>query len=278
MPAGETGQADLAPGNGEPARLLRWEPENWPVAQGWQPVVDAFLASETGLRLAAFLRGRLAAGATIYPPRPFRALEITPLDSVRAVVLGQDPYHGPGQAEGLAFSVPSGIRPPPSLRNIVRELQCGTNDVPVQNGSLALWAEQGILLLNSSLTVEDGQPGSHARKGWEALTDRLLAEVAARASPCAYLLWGAHAQAKAGLIRENAARQGCDILVLQANHPSPLSARRSPVPFLGCGHFAQARDWLAARGYPGLFGPLGGSRRSATAQPPPRAPTHPLEG
>lgn len=259
MAAGEASQAELALDAAPPARLLRWEPELWPLAEGWRPIVDAFLASEAGLRLAAFIRERLAAGAVIYPPRPFRALALTPLHSVRAVVLGQDPYHGPGQAEGLAFSVPAGVRPPPSLRNIVRELQFGTDDVPVQNGSLALWAEQGILLLNSSLTVEDGQPGSHAKKGWEALTDRLLAEVAARASPCAYLLWGAHAQAKAGLIQENAARQGSDILVLQANHPSPLSARRPPVPFLGCGHFAQAREWLAARGFPGLFGPLGGS-------------------
>ena len=256
MPAGQAGQADLAPGTAEPGRLLRWEPENWPLAQGWRPVVDAFLASETGLALAAFLRGRLAAGATIYPPRPFRALALTPLDSVRAVVLGQDPYHGPGQAEGLAFSVPSGIRPPPSLRNIFRELRCGPDEAGPRHGSLAAWAERGVLLLNTCLTVEAGQPGSHAKKGWETLTDQLLAEVAARASPCVYLLWGAHAQAKAGLIRDTAARHGSELLLLQANHPSPLSARRPPVPFLGCGHFALARDWLAQRGFPGLFAPL----------------------
>jgi uracil-DNA glycosylase len=249
------GQAELE--IGEPARLKRWEPENWPLAEGWRPVVDAFLASDAGRRLASFIQARLLAGAVIYPPRPFRALEITPLPSVRAVVLGQDPYHGAGQAEGLAFSVPAGVRPPPSLRNIFQELQCGTAGPLPSSGSLAAWAQAGVLLLNASLTVEDGQAGSHAAKGWEVLTDALLAEVAANASPCAYLLWGAHAQAKAGLIRETAARHGRDILVLQANHPSPLSARRPPIPFLGCGHFAQARNWLAARGFPGLFAPPG---------------------
>jgi uracil-DNA glycosylase len=243
---------------GEPARLAHWEPERWPLAEGWRPVVDAFLASDAGQRLASFIQERLAAGAVIYPPRPFRALEITALDSVRAVVLGQDPYHGAGQAEGLAFSVPAGVRLPPSLRNIFQELQCGTASPAPLSGSLVAWARAGVLLLNASLTVEDGQPGSHARKGWEVLTDRLLAEVAAHASPCVYLLWGAHAQAKAGLIRETAARHGRDILVLQANHPSPLSARRPPVPFLGCGHFTQARGWLAARGFPRLFGPTDG--------------------
>lgn len=230
-------------------RLLRWEPRRWPLDAGWRPVVDGFLASETGRRLGAFIEGRLAEGAVIYPPRPLRALEETPLASVRAVVLGQDPYHGAGQAEGLAFSVADGVPLPPSLRNIFRELGCeGT-----RAGSLLRWARQGVLLLNTCLTVEDGRPASHAKQGWEQLTDALLATVAAQASPCAYLLWGAHAQAKAGLIREAADRNGCDILLLQANHPSPLSARRPPAPFLGCGHFTQAREWLAARGAPGLF-------------------------
>ncbi len=257
MPTGTANQAELALEKGGPARLWRWEPELWPLAQGWRPVVDAFLASDAGRRLGCFIRERLAAGAVIYPPRPFRALEITPLSSVRAVVLGQDPYHGAGQAEGLAFSVPAGVRPPPSLRNIFQELGGGTAGLAPRSGSLVAWAREGVLLLNASLTVEEAQPGSHARKGWEVLTDGILTEVAAHASPCAYLLWGAHAQAKAGLIRDAAVRHGREILVLQANHPSPLSARRPPLPFLGCGHFVQARDWLAARGYPGLFGPTG---------------------
>ena len=241
---------------GEPMadRLLSWAPEQWPVAPDWRPVVDRFLDSDAGRRLASFIRQRLAAGATIYPPRPLRALEVTPLASVRAVVLGQDPYHGAGQAEGLAFSVPDGVGLPPSLRNIWRELADAPAGRAPAGGSLLGWARQGVLLLNTCLTVEAGQPGSHAKKGWEQLTDALLREVAATASPCAYLLWGAHAQAKAELIRDTAARHGREILLLQANHPSPLSARRPPVPFLGCGHFARARDWLAARGAPGLFG------------------------
>jgi uracil-DNA glycosylase len=237
----------------EADRLLHWEPEHWPLAAGWKPVVDAFLCSTAGLRLASFIQERLAAGATIYPPRPFRALELTPLHAVRAVIVGQDPYHGPGQAEGLAFSVRAGVKLPPSLRNIFKELRCSPDEALPINGSLVDWARRGVLLLNTSLTVEDGEPGSHAKRGWEVLTDALLAEVAATASPCVYMLWGAHAQAKAGLIEETAARHGREALVLQANHPSPLSANRPPVPFLGCGHFALARDWLAARGYPGVF-------------------------
>lgn len=229
-------------------RLQRWAPEEWPLAPGWRPAVEDFLASAQGQKLAAFLRERLAAGATIYPPHPLRALELTPLASVHAVVLGQDPYHGAGQAEGLAFSVADGVRHPPSLKNIFKELGCN----PV-SGSLMDWARHGVLLLNACLTVEDGQPASHAKKGWEALTDSLLALVASNASPCVYLLWGAHAQAKAPLIQATAAAHGREVLVLQANHPSPLSARRPPVPFLGCGHFAQARQWLAERGITGVF-------------------------
>ena len=233
--------------------LPRWDPEHWPLAEGWGGVVGAFLSSTTGLRLASFIRERLAAGATIYPPRPFRALELTPLHRVRAVILGQDPYHGPGQAEGLAFSVRPGVKLPPSLRNIFKELRCDPDEPLPSHGSLVDWAERGVLLLNTSLTVEDGQPGSHAKKGWEVLTDALLAEVAAKASPCVYMLWGAHAQAKAALIEETAARHEREAMVLQANHPSPLSASRPPVPFLGCGHFGLAREWLAARGFSGVF-------------------------
>jgi uracil-DNA glycosylase len=241
------------PSGDEPQRLLRWDPENWPVAEGWRPVIDSFLASSAGLQLASFMRERLAAGAVIYPPRPFRALELTPLQSVHAVILGQDPYHGPGQAEGLAFSVRPGVTLPPSLRNIFKELRCAPDEPTPTSGSLVDWAKRGVLLLNASLTVEDGQPGSHAKKGWESLTDALLQRVSATASPCVYMLWGAHAQAKAELIEKTATQTGREALVLQANHPSPLSANRPPVPFIGCGHFALARDWLAARGHPGVF-------------------------
>lgn len=236
-------------------RLQAWEPDQWPVAAGWRPVIDGFLASPAGLQLADFVRGRLAAGAVVYPSQPFRALELTPLDKVRAVVLGQDPYHGPGQAEGLAFSVAPGVRLPPSLRNIFKErLRESGTPIPAggpsgpANGSLTGWAQQGVLLLNTSLTVEDGQPASHARRGWEQLTDALLAEVAARSSPCVYMLWGAHAQAKAAMIEATARRHGREVLLLQSNHPSPLSASRGPAPFIGCGHLGQASRWLAERG------------------------------
>ena len=244
---GELPWADLEPG-AQPRRLLAWNPQDWPLAEGWRPAVDEFLASSEGQRLAAFLQERLAAGAVIYPPHPLRALELTPLPSVHAVVLGQDPYHGPGQAEGLAFSVADGVKHPPSLRNIFKEL----GRTPA-SGSLIGWAQSGVLLLNACLTVEDGQPTSHAKKGWEALTDRLLSLVAATASPCVYLLWGSFAQAKADLVRAHAAQYGREILILQANHPSPLSASRPPVPFLGSGCFQEARDWLAQRGVESPF-------------------------
>ena len=226
-----------------PDALQAWDPQHWPVAPDWRPVVDAFLASDAGQRLGDFMRARLAAGAVIFPPHPFRALELTPLGSVRAVILGQDPYHGRGQAEGLAFSVAPGVRTPPSLRNLFAEL-----GVTPANGSLVDWARRGVLLLNTCLSVEEDQPASHARQGWEALTDALLARVAASASPCVYFLWGAQAQAKASLIRAQAAAHAREALVLETNHPSPLSARRGPMPFLGSGQFVQARQWLDERG------------------------------
>ena len=235
------------------ARLERWEPQKWLVAPDWQPVVDAFLASPAGVRLGEFIHGRLSAGATIYPPRPLRALELTPLRKVRAVILGQDPYHGAGQAEGLAFSVAPGVRLPPSLRNIFKERLASLQEPVPEHGSLVEWARRGVLLLNASLTVEDGQAASHVKQGWETLTDLLLEQVAKTASPCVYLLWGAHAQAKAPLIGRTAALHGRDALILQANHPSPLSAMRPPAPFLGCGHFVTARAWLADRGHPDVL-------------------------
>lgn len=211
---------------------------------GWQPVLDAWRASEAGRALVAHVDARVAAGAVVYPATPLRALELTPLEAVRVVILGQDPYHGPGQAEGLAFSVPGAQRLPPSLRNIVKELQRDLGLVPPATGTLAPWAERGVLLLNATLTVEHGQAASHARRGWEALTDALVDAAAADPRPKAFLLWGAHAQAKAA--RVGSAR--CGHLVLQSNHPSPLSALRPPVPFIGCGHFGAAGRFLAGAG------------------------------
>ncbi|MGE0333613.1 MAG: uracil-DNA glycosylase [Ramlibacter sp.] len=234
--------------------LAEWAPQQWPVDPGWQGVVDGFLASAPGQRLAAFVTARLAAGAMVYPPQPFRALQLSALHAVKVVILGQDPYHGPGQAEGLAFSVAPGVRLPPSLRNIFKERQRGLGLAIPESGSLAGWARDGVLLLNTSLSVEQGLPASHAGQGWEQLTDAVLQAVAASASPCAYMLWGAHAQAKAGLISATAVQHGREALILTANHPSPLSANRPPVPFMGCGHFEQARNWLATRGVSVSFG------------------------
>jgi uracil-DNA glycosylase len=245
-------QADLAfenlpkplpEGTGHGRHLARWNPADWPLAVDWAPVVGQFLASQPGQQLGAFIEQRLAAGAIIYPPQPFRALALTPLADVRVVILGQDPYHGPGQAQGLAFSVPAGVRPPPSLRNIFKELarDPAVDAAPHSGGSLECWAGQGVLLLNTSLTVEEGQAASHARQGWETLTDQIIGVVSAKAKPVVFMLWGAHAQAKQALI---APRHQ----VLKANHPSPLSALRPPLPFVGCGHFSAANSFLQAQG------------------------------
>lgn len=213
------------------------------LAAGWAPMAEQFFASAAGQALQQFLATRAAAGATIFPPTPFTALELTPFASVRVVVLGQDPYHGAGQAHGLAFSVPAGVKPPPSLRNIFLELQADLACPPPASGELTHWAHQGVLLLNAVLTVEQGQPASHARQGWERFTDRLIDALVNDAAPKVFMLWGAHAQVSQARI-EAAGRH----LVLACNHPSPLSARRPPVPFLGCRHFSRANAFLRARG------------------------------
>ncbi len=210
----------------------------------WRTQTAAFVDSPACAALAAFVDGRVAAGATVFPPRPLRALELTPFADVRVVILGQDPYHGAGQAHGLAFSVPDGTRTPPSLRNIFLELQRDLHLAPPRSGDLARWARQGVLLLNAVMTVEESRPASHAGKGWEKFTDLIVERLARDAAPKAYLLWGAHAQAKAPMIA--AAARGH--LVLSANHPSPLSARRGPQPFLGCRHFSRANAFLREHG------------------------------
>jgi len=227
-------------------QLTSADPADWPVAPGWQPLVDEFFASPVGQKLLAFLRERLAAGAVIFPPQPLRALQLTPPEAVRVVILGQDPYHGRGQAEGLAFSVAPGVPLPPSLRNIFKELQrdlgMAPPAFPQPGGSLVRWATHGVLLLNTCLTVEEGQAASHAGRGWEVLTDAVIRHVAQTAPPAVFMLWGAHAQGKRALV------EGRQHLVLVANHPSPLSALRPPLPFIGCGHFGQARAWKESRG------------------------------
>ncbi len=208
----------------------------------WAPLLRDWAACAAGQSLIRAIDARLAAGATLYPADVFRALALTPLSRVRVLILGQDPYHGPGQAEGLAFSVPDGQTLPPSLRNIVKELQRDLGLPPPRSGSLQAWAQQGVLLLNTSLTVENGRPASHSTLGWQVLTDKIVTAVAEHRRPKVFMLWGAHAQAKAALLQPAGGRHQ----LLQCNHPSPLSATRGILPFIGCGHFGRARDFLEA--------------------------------
>jgi uracil-DNA glycosylase len=221
------------------------------VPADWRSVTDAFRADAAGRTLIARVDAARQAGACIYPATVLAALHATRRAAVKVVILGQDPYHGPGQAHGLAFSVPPGVPIPPSLRNIRKELQLDLGVAAPPDGSLHAWAAQGVLLLNTVLTVEDGRAASHAGWGWEALTDALMTAVAADPGPKVFLLWGAHAQRKAPLIEAAQAAAGPaagDLLVLQSNHPSPLSATRGPVPFIGNGHFGLAQRFLAQHG------------------------------
>lgn len=224
------------------------DPADWVVHPSWSALVSQFWQSPSGQGLLAFLQQRIHDGARIYPAHPLKALALTPLNEVKVVILGQDPYHGAGQAEGLAFSVPAGVAPPPSLRNIFKELHADLGLAPPFEPSLVPWAQHGVLLLNTCLSVEDGQPASHAKQGWEALTDEIIQAVAGSTSACVFLLWGAHAQSKAGLINQASPQAAKTCWVLQANHPSPLSALRGPQPFVGCRHFSQAQHWLTTKG------------------------------
>jgi len=211
--------------------------------QDWQtPLLAALVTPET-LALKGFLDAELAAGKTIFPPQGawFRALELTPLDKVRVVILGQDPYHGPGQAHGLCFSVPPGVRPPPSLANIYNELGSDLGLPRPPHGFLEHWARQGVLLLNSVLTVEMAKAASHSKKGWEPITDAIIARVNDNAEPVVFMLWGAYAHKKAANV--DSRRH----LVLKAAHPSPLSAHAG---FLGCKHFSQCNAFLVSNGLP----------------------------
>ena len=191
--------------------------------------------------LGEFLRAQKTAGKVIYPPgaRIFAALDSTPFDRVKVVILGQDPYHGPGQAHGLCFSVPHGILVPPSLANIYREIERDLGIAPPRHGCLDAWAGQGVLLLNAVLTVERGQAGSHQNKGWEYFTDACIEALDREREHLVFLLWGSYAQAKGRLIDGKRHR------ILKAPHPSPLSAHRG---FLGCGHFSSTNQYLEETG------------------------------
>lgn len=213
------------------------------VPAGWKnPLADA-LSTQEAAALRRFLDAEKAAGKTVYPAEEnwFRALHLTPLSEVRVVILGQDPYHGVGQAHGLCFSVPLGVRPPPSLGNIYKELESDLGLPRPRQGFLAHWARQGVLLLNSVLTVEMAKAASHSRKGWEHITDAMVAQINARSQPVVFMLWGAYAQKKAANV--DASRH----LVLKAAHPSPLSAHNG---FLGCKHFSQCNAFLVSNGQP----------------------------
>jgi uracil-DNA glycosylase len=207
----------------------------------WKARVGDWLQRPDMQALSAFLRTEKSAGKRIYPPsaKIFAALDATPFDAVEVVILGQDPYHGPGQAHGLCFSVPPGVTVPPSLANIFAEIQRDLGIPRPDHGCLLPWAQRGVLLLNAVLTVEDGKPGSHQGKGWEGFTDHIVETLSREREGLVFLLWGSYAQAKGKLIdsRRHA--------VLRAPHPSPLSAHRG---FVGCGHFSAANRWLAGRG------------------------------
>jgi uracil-DNA glycosylase len=205
----------------------------------WREHLGDFIRSPWYERLCHFVDGERSIGKTIYPDDVFRALQLTPPEAVKVVILGQDPYHGEDrgipQAHGLAFSVRPGVRPPPSLKNIFKEVDKSVGPAAPAHGCLDHWAEQGVLLLNTVLTVERERPASHAKHGWEQCTDTVIRELAATREGLVFMLWGAHAQAKGTLLAGNRH------LVLEAPHPSPLSAHRG---FLGCGHFAAANDYL----------------------------------
>lgn len=214
------------------------------IPESWLAALAPALSHPSARRLGGWLKAEEAAGKRVFPPAGtrLRAFELTPLDEVRVVILGQDPYHGAGQAHGLAFSVMDGVRVPPSLKNIYKELatDCGVT-APV-HGNLEHWARQGVLLLNNALTVEEGRAGSHQGKGWEEITDAAVAAVATKKEPCVFLLWGSHARKKAMNVRGLVDGHH---LVLTAPHPSPLSAHAG---FFGCRHFSKANAFLKEHG------------------------------
>ncbi|AKC86947.1 uracil-DNA glycosylase [Pseudoxanthomonas suwonensis] len=207
----------------------------------WKARIGDWLLRPEMQALAEFLRQRKAAGARVYPPGPqiFAAFDATPFDQVKVVILGQDPYHGRGQAHGLCFSVLPGVPVPPSLDNIFKEIGQELGLPRPDHGCLLPWARRGVLLLNAVLTVEEGRAGAHQGKGWEGFTDRAIEALASEREGLVFLLWGSYAQAKGKVIDPRRHR------VLKAPHPSPLSAHRG---FFGCGHFAAANEYLARHG------------------------------
>ena len=213
--------------------------------ESWRAPRAAEFQSPYRAALKRFLLEERANGKRIFPKGSewFRALDLTPLDRVRVVILGQDPYHGPDQAHGLCFSVKPGVRPPPSLVNIFKELREDLGIAPPRHGFLESWARQGVLLLNSVLTVEMSRAASHQGKGWERFTDAVIRQISDRPEPVVFMLWGNYAQKKAGFL--DSVERGGRHLVLRAPHPSPLSAHNG---FFGCRHFSKANVFLESRG------------------------------
>jgi len=207
----------------------------------WKDRIGEYLARPDMRALSDFLRAEKQAGKVIYPPGPeiFAAFDHTPFDAVRVVILGQDPYHGPNQAHGLCFSVRPGIPAPPSLQNIFKEIQRDLGFRAPDHGCLTPWADRGVLLLNATLTVQQGMAGSHQGKGWEGFTDAAIDALNREREGLVFMLWGSYAQKKGQLID---GRRHC---ILRSVHPSPLSAHRG---FIGCGHFSAANQYLESRG------------------------------
>jgi uracil-DNA glycosylase len=211
------------------------------IEESWKEVLKQEFTKDYFLQITHFLKTEKQAGKTIYPPGGliFNAFNTTPFDNVKVVLLGQDPYHGPGQAHGLSFSVQKGVPPPPSLVNIFKELHNDTG-LPIPNhGDLTHWAQQGVLLLNASLTVRANEPMSHSKIGWAEFTDAVISKVSLLKTNTVFLLWGKFAQEKQGLVDET------KHLVLRAAHPSPFSADKG---FFGCRHFSKANAWLVSKG------------------------------
>jgi len=215
------------------------------IPDSWRAALEPALQTSEARKLGGWLRAQESVGKAIFPPRGERlaALEMTPLDSVRVVILGQDPYHGPGQAHGLSFSVREGVKLPPSLRNIYKEIESDLNVAPPASGDLTRWAKQGVLLLNNTLTVESGQAASHAGRGWDSITDACVAAVGDQGRPTVFILWGSHAQKKASRVRGLGA--GTHHLIIKSPHPSPLSAHRG---FFGSRPFSQCNAFLEQHG------------------------------
>ena len=211
------------------------------IEASWKEILGQEFSKPYFLQLVSFLKIERASGKIIYPPGQliFNAFNTTPFDKVKVLILGQDPYHGPGQAHGLCFSVPRGITPPPSLVNIFKELQSDIGLIPPSHGNLTHWAEQGVMLLNASLTVRANEPMSHANIGWAEFTNTVISKISLLKKNVVFILWGMFAQEKQALIDET------KHYLLKAAHPSPFSADKG---FFGCRHFSRTNEWLTKHG------------------------------